>query len=110
MAKNDQTPTAPEKARKKYLLAAVTALALGALPASLAWAAADDEDPMLGPKAQAELLAHYHFQNDPVAIAIVEKMRQCVADEPWGLPGTPKPPRTGVVLTDHCYREARGVQ
>jgi hypothetical protein len=91
---------------KSHLLAAAIAALAIAGPAL----AADPEDPMLGPKAQAELLARYHIQNDPVAIAIVEKMRQCVANEPWGLPGTPNPPRTGVVLTDHCYREARGVQ
>ena len=89
---------------KTYLLAAVAALALG----GSAYAAADpNEDPLLGPTAQGQLEQNFHVHPvDPVALAIAEKFRQCVASEPWrtGLP------RTGVVLTDDCYRTARGLK
>jgi hypothetical protein len=64
-----------------------------------------NEDPLLGPKAQGQL-KNYHLRPvDPVALAIVGQFRECVAEEPWrkGLP------RTGVVLTDDCYRVARGL-
>jgi hypothetical protein len=86
---------------KRTLLAVVAALALGGSAL-----AQSNEDPLLGPTAQRQLERNYHIHVDPVAAAIVEKMRQCVAEEPWRT----GPPRTGVVLTDDCYREARGVR
>jgi hypothetical protein len=91
---------------KKHLIAAAV-LALGFVGVAHAESNEDpNEDPLLGPKAQQQLAQTYGIHVDPVAAAIVEQMRQCVATDAWRKPPHP----TGVALTDGCYREARGMR